>query len=384
MSLAEHGAVAEIVVDLAAVRANVARLRALVAPAEPMVVVKADAYGHGLLEVARAAREAGATWLGVATLAEARRLRAAGDAGRLLCWLALPGQDYRDLLRDEVDVTVYDTAELDEVLAAVGELRDTGPDVVARVQLKIDTGLSRGGSSSAQWPELVAAARTAEESGLVWVTGVWSHFATSDDPDHPAGDAQEAAFDAALAVAHEAGLRPEVRHLANSAGALLRPDARHDLVRLGIAVYGLDPAPGHLPADVELRPAMTVRTRLVMVRDLAPGDAVSYGHTFTADRPMTVGLVPVGYADGVPRHASNAAEVLVRGTRCRILGRVCMDQFVVDVTGLDAERGDPVLLWGPGDAGEPTATDWAEAAGTINYEIVTRFGGSRTRRVVVG
>ena len=291
---------AEIVVDLGAIRHNVRRLRELTG-VQMMTVVKADGYGHGMTEVARAAREAGADWIGVATIDEALALRAAGDSGRVLCWLTVPGEDHAAAIAADIDVTAYSVEELDEIEAAVAIAGRP-----ARVQLKVDTGLSRGGAPMDTWPGLVAAARAGEEDGTWQVTGVWSHLAASDEPDHPANDAQEAAFREALAIAEQAGLDPEVRHLANSAGAILRPSARFDLVRVGLASYGLDPAPGRTP-DLGLRPAMTVRATLAQTKPLAAGASVSYGHTWTADTATTIGLVPVGYGDGVPRHASNTA-----------------------------------------------------------------------------
>jgi alanine racemase len=366
---------AEIVVDLGAVRHNVRRLRELTGVAM-MTVVKADGYGHGMVEVARAAREAGADWLGVATIDEALALRAAGDGGRVLCWLTVPGEDHAAAIAADVDVTAYTVAELDEIRAAV---RAAGRP--ARLQLKVDTGLSRGGAALETWPDVVAAARSGERGGAWTVTGIWSHFAASDEPDHPANDAQESAFHEALAVAERAGLRPEVRHLANSAAAILRPSSRLDLVRVGLASYGLDPAPGHTP-DLGLRPAMTVRATLAQAKPIRAGASVSYGHTWTADTATSVGLVPVGYGDGVPRHASNTAQVQVDGKRRTIRGRVCMDQFVVDLDGDLPAPGEDVVLFGDGRHGEPTAQDWAEAADTISYEIVTRIGGRMTRRYV--
>jgi len=372
---------AEIVVDLAAVRHNVATLRRAVDPdgsgaVRMMTVVKADGYGHGMVEVAAAAREAGAEWLGVATIDEAMALRAAGDTGRVLCWLTVPGERYADPVAADVDVTASTVPGLDEIADAARRLQRP-----ARVQLKIDTGLSRGGATAADWPGLVAAAARLEQEGLVRVTGIWSHFACSDEPDHPANDAQEAAFRQALEVAEAAGLRPEVRHLANSAGALLRPSSRFDLVRCGLASYGLDPAPGHT-ADLGLVPAMTARATLALTKPVAAGAGVSYGHTWIAPQPTTVGLVPVGYGDGVPRHASNTAETWVGGKRRPVRGRICMDQLVVDLEGDQARAGDEVVLFGTGRDGEPTAQDWAEACGTISYEIVTRIGGRFARRHV--
>ena len=369
---------AEIVVDLAAIRHNVRVLSDLVAPALMMTVVKADGYGHGLVESGRAAREGGASWLGVATLDEAMALRAAGDTGRLLCWLTVPGEDYAPAVAADVDLTAYTPDELDEIAAAA---RAGGTS--ARVQLKVDTGLSRGGATTTDWPALVDHAHAFETEGLLRVTGVWSHLACSDEPEHPANDAQEAAFRDALGVAEGAGLRPEVRHLANSAAAVLRPSSRFDLVRCGIAAYGLDPAPGRTD-DFGLVPAMTVRARLALSKAVAAGTGVSYGHTWVADADTTVGLVPAGYGEGVPRHVGNRAEVWVAGRRRPVRGRICMDQFVVDLEGDLPEAGSEVLLFGPGAAGEPTAQDWAEAADTINYEIVTRIGGRLGRRYVGG
>ena len=370
---------AEIVVDVGAIRRNVRLLRALTSaerPVQMIAVVKADGYGHGMLEAARAAREGGADWVAAATLDEALALRAGGDTGRLLCWLTVPGEDYAGAIEADIDLTAYSVAELDEIATAAAA---TGRP--ARVQLKVDTGVSRGGAARADWPDVVARARKGELDGSWTLTGIWSHFACSDEPAHPANDAQEAAFIEALAVADDAGLRPEIRHLANSAAAVLRPSSRFDAVRCGIAIYGLDPAPG-VTGDIGLTPAMTARARLAMVKHLEPGDAVSYGHTWAADRATTVGLVPAGYGDGVPRHASNLAEVAVGGKRRRIRGRVSMDQVVVDLDGDDAAPGDEVVLFGPGADGAPTAQDWAEACGTINYEIVTRIGGRMTRRYV--
>lgn len=372
---------AEIVVDLAAIRHNVRRLREVVASgADPapqlMTVVKADAYGHGTAPVARAARQAGADWLGVATPEEAVLLRDAGDTGPLMCWLAAPGDDYTPVLSRDVDVAASSLRQLADIADSAG--RAGRP---ARVHLKIDTGLSRGGATAAEWPELVAAARREEEAGTLRVIGVWSHLACGDEPDHPANDEQEKAFLAAVEVAEREGLRPELRHLANSAGAMLRPSARFDLVRCGIASYGLDPAPGNNPGH-GLRPAMTARARLSLVKRIEAGAGVSYGHTWVAEHETTVGLVPAGYGEGIPRRAGNHAEVAVGGRRRPIRGRVCMDQFTVDLGTDSPEPGADAILFGPGDDGEPTAQDWAEACETISYEIVTQIGGRFARRYV--
>ena len=265
-----HGR-AEVVVDLAAVRRNVATLKARVGGAQMMTVVKADGYGHGMVEVARAAREGGADWLGVAVMEEALALRAAGDTGRILTWLAVPGESYTGCIEAGVDVTAYTVAELDEIATCARAI-----GVHARVQLKVDTGLSRGGSTEALWQGLVEAAAAVEETGAVRVTGVWSHFACSDEPEHPANKEQEGAFREACFVVDSVGLEPEVRHLANSAAALLRPSSRFDLVRCGIASYGLSPAPEVVTAEeLGLVPAMTVRGRLALVKRVGAGAGVS-------------------------------------------------------------------------------------------------------------
>jgi alanine racemase len=368
---------AEAVVDLTAIRDNVSRMRARATGRGLMAVVKADGYGHGMVEAAAAARAGGADWLGVAVLEEALALRAAGDGGPLLCWLAVPGEDYAPAIAADVDVTAYSTGQLAEVLQ--GARRAGRP---ARLQLKADTGLNRGGTTPAEWEELVRACRAAEQDGLARVTGVWSHFASADVPGDASVPEQIKVFGEALDTAAAAGLRPRVRHLANSAGLFTREDAWFDVVRPGIAVYGLSPIPDQQSAaDLGLTPAMTLRTSLVMVKRAAAGQGVSYGHTFVTDRDTVLGLVPLGYGDGILRHASNRAEVWVGGARHPIAGRVCMDQFVVDL-GPDstARAGDEVVLFGPGLGGEPTAQDWAYAAGTISYEIVSRLGSRITRR----
>lgn len=370
---------ARAVVDLAALRANVRALRATASRAELMAVVKSDAYGHGAVPCARAAREAGASWLGAATPEEALALRAAGDTGRVLCWLWTPGGPWREAIEADVDVSLSGMWALREAVAAARACGRT-----ARVQLKADTGLGRNGCPPEDWPELVAAARAAEAAGTVKVTGLWSHFACADEPGHPSVAAQLEVFRAMLAQAAEAGLRPEVRHIANSPATLTLPESHFDLVRTGIAVYGISPSPevGH-PGDFGLRPVMTLVASLASVKRVPGGHGVSYGHRYVTPGPTTLALVPVGYADGIPRHASGTGPVLVAGKWRTVAGTVAMDQFVVDLGGDAAAPGDEAVLFGPGDQGEPTAEDWARAVGTIAYEIVTRIG-SRVPRVYVG
>ena len=367
-------------VDLDAIAGNVGVLRARAGAAGVMAVVKADGYGHGLLPSAAGALAGGAAWLGVAFLEEALALRAAGIGAPVLAWLTTPGEDLVPAVRAGVDLGVYDGSELDRA-ALAGAVAGTA----ARVQLKVDTGLSRGGATACDWPDLCRQAARAEAAGTVRVTGVWSHFAHADaGPDHPVTVRQVAAFDDALGVADRAGLRPDVRHLANSAATLTAPAAHYDLVRPGLAVYGLSPVPQlGGPAAFGLRPAMTLRSHVALVKQVPAGAGVSYGHRYTTDRATRLALVPLGYADGVPRSGTNVLEVLLGGRRRQVAGTVCMDQFVLDVGDDEVAAGDQVVLFGPGDDGEPTAQEWARALGTIDYEIVTRIG-ARVPRVYVG
>jgi alanine racemase len=367
-------------VDLSAVRHNVGVLAERAAGgAGVMAVVKADGYGHGLVPTARAAVEGGASWLGVAFLEEALALRGAQVDVPILAWLTTPGEDLRPALVAGVDLGVYSTSELAAVSAAA---RVAG--VTARVQLKADTGLSRGGAPVADWPDLCEASAKAEAEGSVKVTGLWSHFAFADGgPDHPNNSRQTAVFREALEIAAAAGLTPEVRHLANSAATLTAPATHFDLVRPGLAVYGLSPVPAlGTPADFDLRPAMTLASTVALTKRVPAGAGVSYLHRYVTESETTLALVPLGYADGVPRNATNVAEVQVDGVRRRIAGTVSMDQFVLDIGDDRVDAGDEVLVFGPGTAGEPTAQDWADWLGTINYEIVTRVGARVPRTYV--
>jgi alanine racemase len=366
---------AELRVDLDAIRENVARLRSGTS-AELMAVVKGDGYGHGMLPAAYASLDAGADWLGVCTLDEALTLRRAGITAPVLAWLLAPGLPLHQGVAADVDLSAASLDQLAEMISA-GQVAGRP----TRVHLKIDTGLARGGATLGDWPSLVEAAGKAQADGLIEVVGVWSHFAYADAPGHPTIDRQLAVFHEGLALAERLGIRPRYRHLANSAATLTRPDTHFDLVRPGIAVYGLSPVPGERHG---LRPAMTARARVVLTKRVPVGTGVSYGHTYTTERETTLAVVPLGYADGVPRHASNTGPVQVAGRVRRIAGRVCMDQFVVDCGDDPVVAGDVVTLFGSGATGEPTADDWAAAVDTINYEIVTRFGGVRVPRVYDG
>lgn len=369
---------AEVTIDLGAVRDNVATLAAMAGSAQTMAVVKADAYGHGLVPVARAAVAGGATWLGTAVVAEALALRRAGLDGRILAWLAAPGEDFDAALSADIDVAAYATWQMDEIAAAARRTSRT-----ARVHIKADTGLSRGGVMPVDWQDAVEHARALEAEGVLRVVGLWTHLAYADEPGHPTIASQLDVFGEALARADKAGLDPEVRHVANSAATLTLPEAHFDLVRPGLAVYGLSPVPEVATSDrLGLRPAMRLSATVALVKAVPANQGVSYGHTYTTQRDTRVALVPLGYADGVPRHASNAGPVRVGGQTFTIAGRVCMDQVVLDIGDTPVAPGDEAVLFADGTDDAPTAQDWADAAGTISYEIVTRVSNRLPRRYV--
>ena len=358
---------AEASVDLGSISSNIAALRAHVAPAALMAVVKANGYGHGAVPAARAAVSGGADWLGVVQVAEALELRRAGIEAPLLCLMAIGTDDHAAAIAAGVDLSAGSAGMVRRLAAAAAVAGRP-----ARVHLKADTGLSRGGATPADWPSVLAAAGQAASDGNVVVAGLWSHFASADDPGNPSIEAQLAVFKEALAVAEGVGITPEVRHIANTAAALDVPQSRYDLVRVGGGSYGLATLPGGAPGW--LRPAMTLRARLVLVKRVPAGTGVSYGHRYVTARETTLGLVPLGYADGVPRGAAGLPLVYARGRRWPIAGTVCMDQLVVDFGDEPVAEGDEVVLFGPGDDGEPTAQEWGEELGTISYEIVTGIG----------
>jgi alanine racemase len=377
---AVRGLPSRAVVDLGAISDNVAALAAHAGSAAVMAVVKADGYGHGLLPSARAAVRGGATWLGVAQLREAMELRAAGLTVPVLSWLHVPGSDFAAAIAADVDLSVSALWALDEVAAGARALGRT-----ARIHLKVDTGLGRNGAFGDDWPVLVDAARRLEAEGAVRVVGVWSHFVYADAPAHPTVRLQQERFVEAVAQAERAGCRLEVRHLANSAATLTNPGAGFDLVRPGLAVYGLSPVPDlGDPASFGLTPAMTFAADLAVTKTVPAGQGVSYGHQYVTTRETTLALVPAGYADGIPRNATNVGPVSIGGVRHTVSGRVCMDQFVVDVGPDQPVRpGQEVVIFGRGGAHGPTAEDWAAATGTISYEIITRIG-ARVPRIYVG
>lgn len=369
---------AEARVDLSAIRENTALLKEYAGGVEVMGAVKADGYGHGLVPSARAVVEGGASRLGTAYLREALALRAAGVRVPVLSWVLPPGEPLVEGVRQDVELSASDEGRLAEIAAAA---RQSG--ITAKVHLEADTGMSRGGAPLAAWPGLLRLAGELRAEGVIEVVGIWSHFACADMPGHPSIEAQLEGYEQALKQAEQAGLAGSevIRHMANSAAVVTLPKARFDMVRPGIALYGLSPVPEQ--GDFGLRPAMTVVAQIALAKRVPDKSGVSYGMVYVTNGESTLGLVPIGYADGVLRHATGRAEVLVHGRRYGIAGRVCMDQFMIDVGDDPLRAGDEVTLFGQGLGGEPTAQEWADNLGTITHEIVTRIG-SRVRRVYVG
>jgi alanine racemase len=361
----------EAVIDLGAIADNVARLRGLIGTPHTMAVVKANGYGHGALAVARTALAAGADWLGVADINEALELRRAGIDAPILAWLHGPSADFASAIDADIDLGLSSAMQLTQVADAAGSLGR-----IASVQMKLETGLNRNGVAESDWDGVLALAAELERRGALQVRGVFSHLSGAS----PADDAESIArFERGLAVAASAGLTPDLVHIAASAAAIRLPAARYSMVRLGISIYGLSPFNDASAAELGLRPAMTLRGQVAAVRRVAAGAGVSYDYTWRAPADSTLALVPLGYADGVPRQASGRGRVSIAGRQHPVVGRIAMDQFVVNVGDDAVALGDTVVLFGDPQAGAPSASDWAHAAGTINYDIVTRIGDRVTR-----
>ena len=360
----------EALIRPAAISHNVGVLAEMAKTPNLLIVVKADGYGHGALTAARAALEGGANWLGTADTTEALELRADGVESRVLAWLFGPSEDLSPALEAGIDLGVSSRQQLEQVIRAVT------PGRPARIHLKVDTGLGRNGADPREWELLFQAAKSAQDSGVVVVVGLFTHLSgTSPEADEQQG----VVYEQALAVLDSVGLQPEIRHVASSIGTSDSPGLAHDMVRVGAAAYGVPVTPRY--REVGLIPAMRVSGQLILVKRVHEGLGVGYGHTYRTSSETTLALVPLGYADGIPRHASNAGPVTIDGQRFRVSGRISMDQFTVDAGESAVHEGQWAVLWGDPSQGEPSANDWAEAAGTIAYEIVTRLG-SRIPRVV--
>jgi alanine racemase len=366
-----HGPV--LTIDLPAVAANI-RLFTSRTRAEVMAVVKADGFGHGAVEVARAALANGATWLGVTSIAEGLALRHAGLAAPVLSWLNPVDADFPPALALGIDLAVPSMAHLEAVVRAAAMITEQR----ARVHLHLDVGMARDGAEPAEWPRLCRAARDAEQRGLLQVAGVMGHLGCADVPADPCNEAGRARFAWGVETALAVGLRPAVQHIAATAAALTDPRTHHTLCRIGAGLAGIDPS-----RTVRLRPALTLTAPIVAVRQVRAGTPVGYGHTWTAPTDTSLGLLPVGYADGLPRAASGQAETMVRGRRCPVAGLISMDQTVIDLGGQQVCLGETATMFGPGMAGEPTVADWATWASTIEHEIVTGIG-ARVHRQVTG
>jgi alanine racemase len=356
-------------IDLDAVAANT-RLFAQRASGELMAVVKADAFGHGAADVAKTALGNGATWLGVTSVEEALALRHAGIAAPVLSWLNPTDTDFATAVRRQVDLAVPGVAHLDAV-AQAGALVGRP----ARVHLHADLGMARDGCAPDEWARLCRLAATAEQHRLVRVVGLMGHLACADEPGHPSNVSAALAFDGVRAVAAAFGLRPHFQHVAATAATLTDVTTHHDLCRVGAGLYGIDPS-----GTTSLRPALTLTTPVVSVRDVPAGTPVGYGHEHVTSEATRLALLPLGYADGVPR--SSKGFVAIHQRRCPVVGRVSMDQVVVDVGDLPVREGDVATVFGPGDLGEPTTAEWATWAGTIEHEIVTGIG-PRIRRTTL-
>ena len=337
-----------------------------------MAVVKADAYGHGLIKSSHAALLGGAQWLGVALLSEALEIRRAGIAAPLLAWLTPPGADFKSAIKNDIDLSISSLQQLQEIYAA--SLR---VGLIARVHLKVDTGMSRAGALD-EFPEIVSELTRLCAANEIELIGTWSHLACADEPAHPLNAEQIKRFKSALEYMNDENLNPGIRHLANSSAIIGLPDATFDLVRAGLLIYGLSPT-NLLPKNISLKPAMELRARLLLVKNIPQGATVGYGATVEVDKETKIGIVTFGYADGLPRSTDGTAYFLHNNLPAHLIGRVSMDQCAIDL-GIDsiAKAGDEVIIFGA----KPVANDLAKAAGTISYEIVSGIG-SRTPRIPV-
>ena len=353
-------------IDLDAYRSNLDLVRGWMEPVQVMAIMKADAYGHGLEPIALAAVDAGVRWIGVLTVPDALRLRAigVGEDVHLFTWQHDPALDFRDAIDSAVDLGVSNAAELQRVVDAV----DQRP---ARVHLGVDSGLHRDGATPDAWPALVALAVDAQRAGRIEVVAAYTHLAESSDDDDSAA---VAVFDAAVAQAEDLGLDVPFEHVAASLAGLERKEFRKDMVRMGANLFGIPGADGVSAADLGLEPVMTLTASVAKTKRVPVDTGVSYDYTYRTARETTLALVPVGYADGVPRRAQGRVEVTIAGRRYPVAGRVAMDQFLVDVGDDDVRVGDTVVLFGTGEHDEMTVIEWGEALGTIGEEITCRIG----------
>jgi alanine racemase len=353
-----------------AISHNVAALHQAAGSGQAMVVVKADGYGHGIVTAAKAGLDGGASWCGTADISEALTLRDAGITAPILAWLVGPDSRVDAAIDAGIDLGVSSLDQLRQVVSAASRGNP------ATIHLKIDSGMGRGGATVAEWEKFFAEASARVNSGHLRLRGIFTHFAqTSAERDK----AQAAVFETAISAAKAFGLEPEVIHSSSSTPSIRTPEFAHSLVRLGISAYGVQIVDEH--RALGLRPAMRLAGQVIQVKKLPAGHGVGYDHTYTTSTDTTMAVVPLGYADGIPRLASSRGPVSIGGQRFTIAGRVSMDQVSIDVGGADVSRGDWAVFFGDPANGEPSVSEWAEAASTIPYEILTGVG-SRVRRVV--
>jgi len=358
-------------VNLEAIAANYKTLKSLT-EAKVMAIVKADAFGHGMIEVSKKLESINVDMLATADLEEAELIRAAGINSPLMAWLHGKDTDFASAIKNDIQIGLSSGQGLEQVSKAANQVKG-----VAKVHLKVDTGLGRNGAAIANWPEVITKAVDLESQGLIKLVGVFSHLSGTSEKD----DAEQLkVFEEAVATAKGLGANFEYRHLAASGATLNYKNTQLDMVRVGLALYGLDPNPETSAASFGLVPAMRVSSEVVSVKQVPAGHGVSYGYEHRTAEPTTLVLVPFGYAEGLPRIATGKASVSLNGKRYPILARIAMDQFVLDVGNDSVKVGDEVVIFGDAKKGEPTAEELADAAGTINYEIVTRIGG-RAKRV---
>lgn len=379
---------ARAIIDLSALEKNLQQLRKCDPNVQAMAIVKANAYGHGGVQIARAALKLGIKWFGVAQLAEALQLRQAlkdFPQARIFTWIFSPDADLETAIKADLDIAVSNPETLLRLAAAARAVGKT-----ARVHLTIDTGMGREGALPDKLSPLLSAAQLASDEGTVEIVGIWSHLARADEAEagQEATLRQLSRFGQSCEAAKQRGFTRLLRHLSASSGLLWYPQAHFDLARYGIAMYGLTPNPTRATTSrLQLTPIMRVEADLISVKKLPAGHPVSYGGTWVAPRDTYIGIVPLGYADGIDRHASGKIWVGANGQKYPQVGRICMDQFMVDLGNTPdgqppLKPGDTVRLWGDGSQGEPTADDWAEAADTINYTIVTALN-SRVPRIYI-
>ncbi|MDH6277664.1 alanine racemase [Aurantimicrobium minutum] len=363
-------------VNTDAIAGNVKRLYEITGVDDVLIVVKANAYGHGMVPAAKAALAGGATWLGTADIAEALVLREAGITVPVLCWIHAPDETFDEAVENDITLGAVSVSQLN-VIAAAGHRAHKTP----RVHLKLDTGLSRNGSSPEQWADFMRTAAELHASGDLDVEGVMSHLSNTSDADDLE---QLKVFTVGLSEIKDAGLEPQYVHLAASLAALTLPETRFNMVRSGIAAYGIAPTEELRPEQFGLTPAMTLETRVVAVRRVPENTGVSYGYLHRTAGENTLALIPLGYGDGINRDASMNGPVLLNGETYPVAGRIAMDQFLLNVGDDPVVVGDHVVLFGDPALGQPSVHDWAAAANSIAYEIVTRLIGTRLDYEYVG